>query len=104
MNYYDSIQLNLIKNKIIEHCFIKEAQDFINEQEVDFNPLVIKKNIKETSEALKILKENNIINFDGINNVNEILNKADKDITLTGIDIKNVLVFHNHCSRIKKQF
>lgn len=104
MNYFDNIQLNLIKDKIIEHAFIKEAKDFIINEEVNFNPLVIKKNIKETSEALKILKDNNIINFDGIYDVNDILDKADKDITLNGIELKNVLVFHNHCARIKKQF
>ena len=104
MNYYDNIQLNLIKNKIAEHCFVKEAQDFIYNEQVDFNPLVIKKNIKETSEALKILKDGAIVNFDGINNVQDELDKADKSITLMGNEIKNVLVFHNHCNRIKKQF
>ena len=104
MNYYDNIQLNLIKNKIAEHCFVKEAQDFIYNEQVDFNPLVIKKNIKETSEALKTLKDGAIVNFDGINNVQDELDKADKSITLMGNEIKNVLVFHNHCNRIKKQF
>ena len=104
MSYYDNIQLNLIKNKIAELSYIEEAKQYIYDEEVNFNPLIIKKNILETAEALKLLKENNIVNFDGIKCVNDILDRADKNITLNGVEIRNVLVFHNHSKRIKKQF
>ena len=104
MENYNNLDLDIIKQKVCEYCFIEEARSFILEDYVDYNPLVIKKNIGETKEALKILKDNNIINFDGIYNVTNILDKADKNICLSGIELKNVLVFHNHCVRLKKQF
>lgn len=104
MNNYNNLDLNIIKQYVSENAYIKEAKTFIIDENIDFNPLVIRKNIAETREALKILKENNVINFDGIYNINDILDKADKNICLNGIELKNVLVFHNHCLRLKKQF
>ena len=104
MNNYTNLDLDIIKEKICDYAYIDEAKSFIMNQQVDFNPLVIKKNLNECREALNILKENNTINFDGIHNIISLLDKADKDITLSGIELKNILVFHNHCNRLKKQF
>ena len=104
MNRYDNLDLDIIKNKIIEFASIDEAKTFILDEEVSFNPLVIKKKNHETKEALKLLKDNEIISFEGIYNVNNLLDKAQKGIMLSGVELKNVLVFHNHCNRIKRQF
>ena len=101
---YSNLDLDIIKKQICKTVPVKEAQDFIMSEEVSFNPLVIRKNASETAEALKLLQENNTVSFDGIFNVDEILEKADKNIILNGIELKDLLVFHNHCERIKKQF
>ncbi|MDO4940959.1 MAG: Smr/MutS family protein [Erysipelotrichaceae bacterium] len=104
MNDYRSLDLPIIKNRIAEYASISEAKEYIFNQEVIFNPLVIKNNIIETKEALAILNDGFIVNFDGINNVGEYFDKADKGITLNGIELLKILVLHNHCSRLKKQF
>lgn len=104
MTDYNNLDLDVIKEKIGEFASIAEAKSFILKQEVDFNPLKIRKNNLETAEFLELLKKNESFSFDGIYNVNELLEKADKNIMLNGIELKNVLVFHNHCNRIKKQF
>ena len=104
MNSYDNLDLNIIKGQIAQAAAIKEAASFLMEEKVDFNPLKIRHNCEETKEALKILKEGNVISFDGIRNVNDLLEKADRNIALNGIELKNILVFHHHSLRIKKQF
>jgi len=104
MNSYDNLDLNIIKGQIAQAAAIKEAASFLMEERVDFNPLKIRHNCEETKEALKILKEGNVISFDGIRNVNDLLEKADRNIALNGIELKNILVFHHHSLRIKKQF
>ena len=104
MNDYRNLDLHVIKGQIAELAAIEESASFIMNEEVDFNPLKIRHNCLETSEALKILKEGNVISFDGIRNVNPLLEKADRNMVLTGVELKNILVFHHHSERIKRQF
>ena len=104
MNYYDCLDLNIVKDKVKEYAAILQAKEYIENEEVSFNPLLIKNNATLTLEALNLLKKDFNVTFSGIYCVDDILDKAIKDITLTGIEIKNVLVFHNHCYRIKKLF
>ena len=104
MNDYVCLDLPVIKKQIADLASIKESQDFIMAEEVIFNPLHIKNKALETKEALNLLLQDNIISFDGIKNVNELLQKADKGLILEGNELKDILVFHHHCGRIKKQF
>ncbi|MBR4461009.1 MAG: Smr/MutS family protein [Erysipelotrichaceae bacterium] len=104
MNDYRNLNLNAIKNQLKDFANIDEAKAFIDEEMVDFNPLVIRKKTHETKEAIKILNDGNNVSFDGIINVSDILTKAEKQIMLTGMELKSCAVFHNHCNRIKKQF
>ena len=104
MNSYNSLDLNKIKELVCFYSSIFDARAFIAEEEVPFNPLEIRKNLTETNEALTILKRNINVSFDGIENVNEILDKADKGIILTAPELLRVLSFHNHADRIKRIF
>ncbi|MBQ6559325.1 MAG: Smr/MutS family protein [Erysipelotrichaceae bacterium] len=104
MNDYKNLNLDAIKNQLKDFASIDEAKAFIDDEIVDFNPLVIRKKTRETKEAVMILHDGVNVSFDGIININDILTKAEKQIMLTGIELKNTSVFHNHCARIKKQF
>jgi len=104
MTDYNNLDLHVIKEKIGEFASIAEAKSFILNEEVSFNPLKIRKNVKETAEFLELLNKNETFSFDGIYNVDSLLEKADKNIMLSGLELKNILIFHNHCNRIKRQF
>lgn len=104
MANYNNLDLNLIKEKIVEFASITEAKTFILEENVSFNPLKIKKEANETKEMLNLLNNNESFSFEGIYNINSLLDKADKNIILNGVELKNILVFHHHCNRIKNQF
>ncbi|MCR4634085.1 MAG: Smr/MutS family protein [Erysipelotrichaceae bacterium] len=101
---YKNLDLDVIQESVGKLTPIKESRLFIMSEEVGFNPLQIRKNIKETAEAMRLLKDNVNVSFDGIYNINDLLIKADKGMVLSGPELKNVLVFHNHCERIVKQF
>ena len=104
MNNYSSLDLDKVKLDIAYYISIAEANDYLINEEVDFNPLVIENKLNLTKEAIKILQEGNIINFDGILSCHEILEKARRDIVLSPAEFNKILTFHNHVNRIKKQF
>ncbi len=104
MNDFKNLNLDAIRNQLKDFAAIDEAKAFIEEETVDFNPLVIRKKSKETAEAMKILHDGNNVSFDGIIDLSDIFGKAEKQIMLTGTELKNTAVFHNHCSRLRKQF
>lgn len=101
MNNYSEIDLNRVKEDIAKYAAIDDSKSFILNEEVPFNPIRIKRNISETKEILELLKKDNIISFDGIENISDILDRAKKDIPLTSIEVAKVLNFHNHAKRIK---
>lgn len=101
MSNYNAIDLAKVKELVLEYCAIEDSKTFILEEEVDFNPLVIKNNLKQTREALELLNDNFSVSFDGIENLNEVFEKAEKDIPLNGVELSKILAFHNHCKRVK---
>ena len=103
MNNYHSIDLDKIKELVLEYCAIEDSKTFILNEEVNFNPLVIKNNLKQTKEILDLLKDNFSISFDGIENLNDSFEKANKNIPLNGIELAKILSFHYHCERIKNK-
>lgn len=104
MDNYNCLDLNIIKKQISEFASINEAKEYILNEQVDFNPLVIKKLSAETKEAMDILSKEINVQFAGISNINNLLDKADKGIILDGIELRDCLVFHNHIHRIKNIF
>ncbi|MDO4197389.1 MAG: Smr/MutS family protein [Erysipelotrichaceae bacterium] len=103
-NNYRCLDLHTVLKKISSLASIEEGKQYIENEEIDYNPLLIKKKNNEVKEALKLLREGFIVHFDGIYNVSDLFIKADKNICLSGLELKKTEVFHNHCTRIKAQF
>ena len=104
MNNYTCIDLDTIKNIIINFASIRESKEYILNEKVVFNPLLIKRLSLQTKEAMNLIKNDIYVSFSSIQNIDELLVKANKSITLNGIELKDILVFHNHCNRIKNIF
>ena len=101
MSNYNQIDLDKVKKEIANLAFIYEAKEYIENEPVSFNPIKIRRNISDTKEFINLLNDNFQISFDGIENIEDILVKADKEIVLTAIECAKVLNFHNHSERIK---
>ena len=93
MTNFNHIDLDKIKQIVSEYCSIGEAKNYILDEQVVFNPLVIKTKLKETKEAYDLLKKSFNISFDGIIDIRDILTKANKDIPLSGDELALVLSF-----------
>ncbi len=104
MNDFKAIDLDQIKIKVIEYCAIDKAKENILNEEVIFNPLLIKSKLNDTREALKLLKNDFNISFDGIEDISALFIKTSKDIALDSIELASVLTFLNHSVRIKNKF
>lgn len=103
MNNYSCIDLDVILNNVASYTDILEAKEYILNEDVIFNPLVIKKNNEFTNEALSLIQKEIDVSFKGIKNINDYLNNAKKSITLDGYQLYEILVFHNHIKRIKNE-
>lgn len=103
MNNFDAIDLKEIKQKVIEYCAINKAKQDILDEEVVFNPLLIKSKLNDTKEAYDLLKKDFNISFDGIEDISAIFIKTSKDIALDPIELASVLTFLNHSVRIKNK-
>ena len=103
MSNYSEIDLDKVKEEVCKYCAISDAKDYIRSEEVVFNPLLIKNNLKETGEAYELLKNNFNLSFDGIENLNDLFLKASKDICLSSDELASILSFSNHCLRIKNK-
>ena len=103
MNNYNHLDLDKVKDLVCQYTSIKQASGYIQNEEIIFNPLVIKSKLKDSEEALNLLKKDFNLSFDGIIDVGDILVKASKDICLDGYELASVLTFSNHCLRIKNR-
>lgn len=101
MNNYSQIDLDKVKEEVRKFAVIDDSKNLIINEEVPFNPIAINRNINETNEILSLLKKDLFISFDGIKNINDIFDKAKKEMPLTSLEVSKVLNFHNHCKRIK---
>ena len=57
MNNYNHLDLDKVKDLVCQYTSIKQASDYIQNEEIIFNPLVIKSKLKDSEEALNLLKK-----------------------------------------------
>lgn len=103
-NNYNCLDLDIVKEKVIELASIEEARNFIIDEKVEFNPLIIKNNCLQTSEAMKIIQKDINVQFSGIKNVEDSLIKSEKQLILNGVELNEIVILHNHMQRIKNIF
>lgn len=90
MNNYNHLDLDKVKDLVCQYTSIKQANDYIQNEEIIFNPLVIKSKLNDSEEALTLLKKDFNLSFDGIVDIGDILVKASKDICLDGYELASV--------------
>ena len=56
MNNYNHLDLDKVKDLVCQYTSIKQASYYIQNEDIIFNPLVIKSKLKDSEEALNLLK------------------------------------------------
>lgn len=103
MNNLNSIDFDKVKNIIAGFSPIEETKEFILNEQIDYNPLIINRKLSETKEFFNYIVNNHSLSFDGIVNPCELLEKTKKGVVLTSNEILDIYVFHNHANRIKNE-
>lgn len=101
---YDGLELKEVLAIVAQNANFEASQASIMSSVVDYNPLMIRRNIEMTSEAMKLLKKEYSINFYGIEDVRPYLYKTTKGQALSPFELLACLNFHKTCLRIKKTF
>ena len=104
LNNYEGLELNLIKKEVANEALFSMSKDYILNEEVSFNPIVIRNNLKKTKEALNIISKHGRFAFDELKDISDSLNNLNKGFTLTSNELLEVYE-HNACvKRIVRYF
>lgn len=101
---YSGLELSSLLSIVAGNTNFEASRKAILSLEVSYNPLIIKRNINMTKEAMQLLNHNQYVNFYGIEDVREQLLKASKGVCLSTYELLLCLNFHKACQRIKKAF
>lgn len=101
-NTLKTLEYNELKEKVKKFCVSGLGKDLIDNLTPYNNIQAIKKRLQETSEAKKILNTSNHIPFDGIYDINNIIDKVEKAGQLDPGEMIKISDFLRGCRRIKK--
>lgn len=101
MNNYRNLDLDDVLDKVASFASFSLSKDYIKNEEINYNPLVIKQKNQYLKEALEFVKKNQRISFDGVNDISSELDKALKGIILTPIELLNIYKHNIAAKRIK---
>jgi len=100
VNRYQSLDVADVLNNVAASLSLDSARQEILNLKVEYNPLIIERRIKETSEALAILNKGSTISFNGINDISSYLNSSLRGEVLLGNELMQCSRFHHHCQRL----
>lgn len=97
------LELNLldIKKIIAKQCYFDLSHDYILNEKVIFNPLIIIDNNKKVSEALEFIIKNSRLSLEGVKNLNYLVNKLRINSILNENELLEVLQHFNAVKRIR---
>lgn len=101
---YQSLELDEVFTKIAHYCGMDSSIAALNNSDIFFNPLIIKRRLAETREAWNILNAGSDVDFSGIRDVRELLQKTLRGQVLTTQELQACISFHFHCMRLRSLF
>ena len=99
---FDKLQYNELKEKVKSYCVSGLGKALIDKLQPSSNIKVVKNRLKETSEARKLLDAEKHLPLTGISNIASHIEKLEKGMVLTPIELTAVSDFLRGCRRIKK--
>lgn len=98
---YEKLQYNRLKELVKEYCVSSLGKALIDKLVPTGNIKAVENRLNETTEARKLLDFSGNIQLSGIVNINEIIEKVQKDIILDPEHLTNIASFLRGCSKIK---
>ncbi len=89
MSIYDSLELNVIKQQMMEQCCFSLGKMELEQTYPSFDPLVIKRDQARIKEALMAVNLHGEMPFEGMHDIRSMLEAASKGRTLSANDLLN---------------
>ena len=104
INRYNGLELPLIQKIVADYASFSLSKKYILNEEVSFNPIIIKQNLKKTKEALDLIFKHGRYRFDDISDITQELEHVKKGYTLTSKELYEVLIHNTQIKRIIRYF
>ena len=104
MNNYNDLDLNIVKGMVASHCSFSMSKDFIINEEVSFNPLLIHDKLKRVNEALELIKIQGRYSFEEVKDISTLLQNVKKGLSLTARELSLVYLHNAEIKRIVRYF
>ena len=99
-----ALEFDLVLTRVCEHATFELAKKAILEEEVDFNPLVIKRKLALSKEAEQIILKHGRVDLSDIKDIRPLLDTLNKGLSLTSRELLSVLDHNAHIKRIARFF
>ena len=104
MNNYNDLDLNIVKRMVSDHCSFSMSKDFIINEEISFNPLLIQDKLRRVGEALEIIKIQGRYSFEEVVDISDLLKNVKKGLSLTARELSLVSLHNAEIKRIVRYF
>ena len=98
---YDKLQYNELKERLESYCVSGLGKKLVQKLTPSGNKRVVENRLQETTEARKLLDITGSTPLQGITNIDDLLDKIDKDIILNEEQIFHVAMFLRGCRKMK---
>lgn len=98
---YKELNLPEIRELIVRHCHLEQAKQFVRNQDIVFNPLVIQKENKRVFEALNYIRSYSRLSLDGLREIDIVLDKLKLHQILLEQELLDVASHYHAVRRIK---
>ncbi len=102
MNMYDSLEFSEVRHLVAGYATFSKAVSLIEDETVSFNPLIIKRNIRYTKEALDYLRDHERFGFADIKDISNLLQHLDHGLSLTSNELLAILEHNVQIKRLVK--
>ncbi len=99
---FKDLELDALLAKVAGLCTFTKAKSYIVNQELSYNPLVIRRNLLYTKEAMNYLKDNLRYSFSEFDDITGLITTLEKQLTLTGKELKTIAYHHIQVKRAIK--
>ena len=100
----DALELDLVLDKVSDFASFDLAKEAIRHEEVDFNPLAIKRKLSLSKEAQAIILSHGRIDLSDVKDISSLLATLDKGLSLTSLELLMILEHNAQIKRVKRFF
>lgn len=102
--YYESLELDLVKEQIVRYCSFSLGKQRIRQLTPRFDELWVKRELERTKEALNLVYRYGNVPFYGVHDISKALDDAKKNRTLSCVELRQIADNIRAVDHVRKYF